>query len=52
MLSGIAWLFIFLHQPPKYQVFGWVSSLYRIAINNVTITTLGFILIVSLIILL
>ena len=50
MLSGIAPLFIFLHQLPKYQAFARVFGLCLSATNNVT--NPGFILIVLLTILL
>ena len=46
MLSGIAPLFIFLHQPPKHQASARVSGLRLSATNDVT--TPGFVLIVSL----
>ena len=46
MLSGIAPLFIFLHQPPEHQASARVSGLCLSATNDVT--TPGFVLIVSL----
>ena len=46
MLSGIAPLFIFLHQSPEYQAFARVSALRVSATNN--ITTPKFVLIVLL----
>ena len=52
MLSRIAPLFIFLHQSPEHQVFARVSGLCLGATNDLIVTTLGFVLIVSLVILL
>ena len=46
MLSGIALLFIFLHQPPEHQASARVSGLRLSATSDVT--TPGFVLIVSL----
>ena len=48
MLSEIAPLFIFIHQPPEHQVSARVPGLCLSATNNVN--TPGFILIVSLVI--
>ena len=48
MLSEIAPLFIFLHQPPEHQASARVSGLRLSATNDVTVTTPGFVLIVSL----
>ena len=50
MLSGIALLFIFLHQPPEHQASARVSGLRLSATNDVTVTTPGFVLIVLLVI--
>ena len=50
MLSEIAPLFIFLHQPSEHQVFARVSGLHLNATNNVTDTIPEVVLIVSLVI--
>ena len=52
MLSEIARLFIFLHQPNKHQAFAQVFNFHISAIDNVNVIILGFILIILLIILL
>ena len=52
MLSGIAWVFIFLYQPTKHGPFAYISNLCVDATDNITIITSGFILIVLRIILL
>ena len=50
MLLGIACLYIFIYQPSKHQAFAQVSGFCICTTNNVTVITLGFVLIVFLII--